>query len=318
LGQNGGNGDGAADLSMNGTPGSALPRPKWRAWTRIPLGIAAVGVLAFVVVVGGWVFLWCKDLPLHPPPSLPASAVSRIPLVGVDSDRIYMTQVDEALTADGRAHVLWRTFDDPHDRRLCWYARSDRSGMSWSSPQLVDSSVTTARLVAASSGLHAFVRARTLRHLVAGKIPGSWSEEGPIGRAHEPPSAFDVATIDSEIIVAYVTWSSPDTEADFADKTARLVVADIRANGRVAYHDIANFGHLEEFQVGGPKLVRFRGGVHVVIAVVGSLDTLRLAPGERPPSGARQTGEGAPWVVDKIRLLEAHRDSTDGAWSTLL
>jgi hypothetical protein len=122
-----------------------------------------------------------------------------------------------------------------------------------------------------------------------------------------------VAATDSGLVIAYITWASPDREASFERKTVRLIVADIRDGGRATYRDVADFGHLESYQVGGPRVVSYRGQLHVMV-VVGPLDTLRVAPGERPPSGAMQSGTGSPWVVSKNRLIDYQRDSSC-AWS---
>jgi len=272
----------------------------------------ALGVLVLSVLVSVFLFAWLGELPLHPPPSLPASALSRVP--SGDHGSYRLTGVDGAIGPDRRVHVLWRAFDEVRDRDELWYAHSEPGESGWTVPQLLDSSSeSSARIVVAASGVHAVVRGRELRHLQAESISGSWWEAAPIGRPGEPHAVFDVAATDSGLVVAYIAWAAPDSEASFERKTVRLVVADLRGGQRAAYREVADFGHLESYQVGGPRVVSYRGQLHVML-VVGPLDTLRLAPGVRPPSGAMQSGAGSPWVVDKNRLIDYHRDSS-GAWS---
>src|SRR5947208_8713183 len=108
---------------MNVASDPPAPKPTSWAWAWIPLGVAGLGFVALVAPVAVSLFAWVRELPLHPPPSLAASALSRIP--SGDHGSYYLTGVDGAIGADGRVHVLWRAFDEVRDRDELWYAHSE-------------------------------------------------------------------------------------------------------------------------------------------------------------------------------------------------
>ncbi|MEP7224439.1 MAG: hypothetical protein ABI783_05725 [Actinomycetota bacterium] len=193
-------------------------RGSW-AWAWIPLGIAALGCLALLAFVGLCMISWWRELPLHPPPSLPSSAVSAIPLQNDVSGRVDLTSVDGGIDADGRVHVAWCSVGLGNNSDRVWYARSEPGGAGWSAPQLLDSSSTySARLVVAASEVHALIHGHSLRQLLKGSSSGSWKEVAPIGRPGERPADFDVVATDSGMMVAYVTWTAPDSEASVNDE----------------------------------------------------------------------------------------------------
>jgi hypothetical protein len=96
----------------------------------------------------------------------------------------------------------------------------------------------------------------------------------------------------------------------------KMVVADIRENGEIVRHDFGTPSHAHPFLLAGPCLASWRNETHVVWSS-GTFDSIPGGFNRRYANGGWQgTPGGGLWTVPRCRVIEAHRESTGGAWAT--